>query len=329
MIMTKFLKRTALLLAIPFFIWTGYWTAFAYAIERGIALASGDPQISGSAAQFQVASITGYPQSFSIGITEIEIGTKDSFTWATQEVLVEAKSYQPNRINLDLSDPHSISGSIGSLEIDAELADLSVLFKPNLQLSLGNLEALFKNLVLSFDGLADAEIETMSARIDASANTEKSYQVTAQIENLDLSNILVGLGSDHQTFQNISLSAEVELSRPLDRLALASGSPQVQTLLVHEALINYGETSVLLDAKLVLNKLGTLNGNTNFTVQNWKNLFGLAKNLGYVEPDLEEFFYSILINLASQDGSEDTLTIPLAITNNTVSYGALTLGVLP
>ena len=153
--------------------------------------------------------------------------------------------------------------------------------------------------------------------------------MTAQIENLDLSNILVGLGSDHQTFQNISLSAEVELSRPLDRLALASGSPQVQTLLVHEALINYGETSVLLDAKLVLNKLGTLNGNMNFTVQNWKNLFGLAKNLGYVEPDLEEFFYSILINLASQDGSEDTLTIPLAITNNTVSYGALTLGVLP
>ena len=146
--MTKFLKRTVLLLAIPFFIWTGYWTALAYAIERGIALASGDPQISGSAAQFQVASITGYPQSFSIGITEIEIGTKDSFTWATQEVLVEAKSYQPNRINLDLSDPHSISGSIGSLEINTELADLSVFFKPNLQLSLGNLEALFKNLVL-------------------------------------------------------------------------------------------------------------------------------------------------------------------------------------
>ena len=200
--MTKFLKRTALLIAIPFFIWTGYWTAFAYAIERGISLASGNPQISGTAAQFEVASVTGYPQSFLIGITEIEIGTKDSFTWATQEVLVEAKSYQPNRINLDLSDPHSISGSIGSLEIDAEHADLSVFFKPNLQLSLGNLEALFKNLSLSFDGLPGAEIETMSAHMDASPNTEKNYQLTAQIENLDLSNISLGLGSDYQTFQN-------------------------------------------------------------------------------------------------------------------------------
>jgi hypothetical protein len=51
--------------------------------------------------------------------------------------------------------------------------------------------------------------------------------------------------------------------------------------------------------------------------------------MGYVEPELEDFFYSILINLANQDGSEDSLTIPLAIANNAVSYGALTLGVLP
>jgi hypothetical protein len=64
-------------------------------------------------------------------------------------------------------------------------------------------------------------------------------------------------------------------------------------------------------------------------VQDWKPLFGLAKNMGYVEPDLEDFFYSILISVANQDGSEDSLTIPLAITDNTVSYGALTLGVLP
>ena len=301
----------------------------AYAVERGISLASENPQVSGSEVRFEVASVTGYPKNFTIGITEIEMGAKDRFTWATQEVLVEAKSYQPNRINVDLSKPHSISGSLGSLEIDAELADLSVLFKPNLQLSLGSLEALFKNLTLSFEGLPDAEVETMSARLDASPNTEKNYQLTAQIENLDLSNILVGLGSDYQTFQNISLSAEAELSQPLDRLTMASGAPQLQMLLLREALINYGDISVLLDAKLVSNEAEALNGNINLTVQNWKTLFSLVKNLGYVEPDLEEFFYTILVNLAIQGGSEDTLTIPLTINNNTISFGALTLGVLP
>jgi hypothetical protein len=144
--MTKFLKRFALLIAIPSFIWTCYWTAMAYAVERGISLASDKPQVSGSEVRFEVASVTGYPTNFTIGITEIEIGAKDRLTWATQEVLVEAKSYQPNKINLDLSEPHRISGSLGSLEIDAELADLSVLFKPNLQLSLGSVEALFKDL---------------------------------------------------------------------------------------------------------------------------------------------------------------------------------------
>ena len=227
--MTKFVKRIALLIAIPFFIWTGYWTAFAYAIERGISLASQNPQISGTAAQFEVASVTGYPQNFAIGITEIEIGAKDRFTWATQEVLVEAKSYQPNRINVDLSDPHSISGSIGSLGIDAELADLSVFFKPNLQLSLGNLDANFQNVILSFEGITGAEIETMSAHVSASPNTETNYQVTAQIQNLNLSNMLVGLGSDYQRIQNISLSAEAQLSQPLDRLTMASARRAVET----------------------------------------------------------------------------------------------------
>ena len=53
------------------------------------------------------------------------------------------------------------------------------------------------------------------------------------------------------------------------------------------------------------------------------------KRLGYIEPDLEEFFYTILVNLAIEGGSEDNLTIPLTITNNTISFGALTLGVLP
>jgi len=327
--MTKFVKRIALLIAIPFFIWTGYWTAFAYAIERGISLASQNPQISGTAAQFEVASVTGYPQNFAIGITEIEIRAKDRFTWATQEVLVEAKSYQPNRINVDLSDPHSISGSIGSLGIDAELADLSVFFKPNLQLSLGNLDANFQNVILSFEGIAGAEMETMSAHISASANTETSYQVTAQIQNLNLSNMLVGLGKDYQEIQNISLSAEAQLSQPLDRLTMASGAPQLQMLLLHEALINYGNISVLLDAKLVSNEAGALNGNVNLTVQNWKTLFSLVKRLGYIEPDLEEFFFTILVNLAIEGGSEDSLTIPLTITNNTISFGALTLGVLP
>ena len=327
--MTKFVKRIALLIAIPFFIWTGYWTAFAYAIERGISLASQNPQISGTAAQFEVASVTGYPKNFAIGITEIEIGAKDRFTWATQEVLVEAKSYQPNRINVDLSDPHSISGSIGSLGIDAELADLSVFFKPNLQLSLGNLDANFQNVILSFEGITGAEIETMSAHVSASPNTETNYQVTAQIQNLNLSNMLVGLGSDYQRIQNISLSAEAQLSQPLDRLTMASGAPQLRMLLLHEALINYGDISVLLDAKLVSSEAGALNGNVNLTVQNWKTLFSLVKRLGYIEPDLEEFFYTILVNLAIEGGSEDSLTIPLTITNNTISFGALTLGVLP
>ena len=49
---------------------------------------------------------------------------------------------------------------------------------------------------------------------------------------------------------------------------MASGAPQLQMLLLREALINYGDISVLLDAKLVSSEAGALNGNVNLTVHN-------------------------------------------------------------
>tara|TARA_B110000503_G_C7161520_1_gene419888 strand:+ start:3104 stop:4087 length:984 start_codon:yes stop_codon:yes gene_type:complete len=326
--MRNFIKRSALLIFASLFIWTGYWSAIAYAIEHVISLANENSQISRPKIQFELASVTGYPQNFSIGITEVEMGNKDSFTWATEEIILKAKSYQPNRVSLDLSEPHSVSGSIGAFEIDSEIADLSVLLKPNLQLSLGSIEGFFKILKFSIAERLSAEIETVSFRVDAFPGTEKSYKVIAEMDNLDLSEMLVSLPSDYQMIQNFSIAAEVELTRPLDRRSIGTGFPQLKMLFLHEALINYGATSISLDARLVNKPTDNLDGTINVTIQQWKALFNLAKQLGYVQPNIEEFIYTTLTNLANQDGTEDTLTIPLSVNNNTISYGALTLGVL-
>ena len=325
--MRSFIKRLALLIFASLFIWTGYWSAIAYAIDHVISLANEGSQISRPKMQFELGSVTGYPQNFSIGIAEVEIGNKGSFTWATEEITLKAKSYQPNRVSLDLSEPHSVSGSIGSFGIDSEIADLSVLLKPNLQLSLGSIEAFFKILKFSIAERLSAEIETVSVRVEASPDKEKSYQVIAKMDNLDLSEMLVGLPSDYKIIQNFSIDAEVELTRPLDRRSIGIGFPQLKVLFLHQAVINYGTTSISLDARLVNKPTDNLDGTINVTVQQWKALFNLAKQLGYVQPNLEEFFYTILTDLANQDGTEDTLTIPLSVNNNTISYGALTLGI--
>jgi hypothetical protein len=326
--MRNFIKRSALLILASLFIWTSYWSAIAYAIEHVISLANENSQISRPKIQFELASVTGYPQNFSIGIAEVEIGNEDSFTWATEEIILKAKSYKPNRVSFDLSGPHSVSGSIGSFEIGSEIADLSVLLKPNLQLSLGSIEGFFKNLKFSIAERLRAEIETVSVKVDAVPGTEKSYQVIAEMDNLDLSGMLDGLPSDYQMIQNLSIFAEVELTRPLDRHSIGTGVPQLKMLFLHEAHINYGATSISLDAKLVNTPTKNLDGTINVKIQQWKALFNLAKQLGYIQPNLEEFGYTILTNLANQDETQDTLTIPLSVNNNTISYGALTLGVI-
>ena len=300
----KFLKKTAFLTAFLFFIWTGYWTASAYAIEHGISLAIEDKKVSETEMQFEIASVVGYPQDFSVGFSDIVIGNTNNFKWATEGV------------NLDISKPHSISGPFGSFEVDANVANLAILFQPNFQLSLGNLDGLFEDIILSFSGLPDTRIDTVSARIETSQSDKTSYNVNAEIKGFDLSDILVDLESNYQYISNISFIAEVGLTHPIDRYVLYEAAPKVKVLTLQEALINYGSTSITINGELL-------------KVQGWNKLFNLAKNVGFINPDLEDFFYKVLSDIAKQDGSENTLHLPLNVKNNTVSYGVLTLGVLP
>ena len=325
----KFLKKTAFLTAFPFFIWTGYWTVSAYAIEHGISLAIEDPKVSKAEVQFELASVVGYPQDFSIEFSDIVIGNKGNFEWATKNLNLKAKSYLPNKISLDISKPHSISGPFGSFEVNANVANLVIFFQPNFQLSLGNLDGLFQNISLSFDGLPDARIDTISARVEASRSDKTSYNLSTEIKGFDLSDILVDLKSDYQYIPKISFIAEVGLTHPLDRHVIYKAAPKVKVLTLKEALINYGSTSISINGELAVNNSEKLDGNFTLSVKEWKKLFNLAKEMGFINPDLEEFFYRVLSDIANQDGSENTLHFPLNIKNNTVSYGVLTLGVLP
>ena len=327
--LNKVIKRTAFLLALPFFIWTGYWVASAYAIKKGVSLASENTQIPGLNAQFKIASVMGYPQKFSVGVSDIEVKTRNSFMWKTQEVILEAKSYSPNEVSVNLSEPHRISGSLGSLNMDAGNAKLTALFQPNWQLALGNINLIFEDLRIAYESHWDASIGKASASLKSFPDNTKAYQLNIELEDFNLSDVFEGVPTDYQTIQNVSLVTEVLLTSPLDRLIIGNGAPALQMLLVRKAQFDFGASVVSLDGKLAYDENDTVTGVLNVTVQGWESLFNLAKGVGYIEPNLENLFAMILTDLASQDGISETLTIPLDIQNNKISYGALTLGILP
>ena len=323
------IKRTALLIALPFLIWTGYWAASAYAIKKSILLARENTQVPGLNVQFEVASVTGYPQRFSVGVSEIEVETRNSFIWKTQEVILKAKSYSPNEVSLDLSEPHRISGSLGLLNMDAGNAKLTALFQPNWQLALGNINLIFEDLRIAYESHWDASIGKASARLKSFPDNTRAYQLNIELEDFNLSDVFAGIPTKYQTIQNVSLVTEVLLTSPLDRLIIGNGAPALQMLLVRKAQFDFGASVVSLDGKLAYDENDTVTGVLNVTVQGWESLFNLAKDVGYIEPNLENLFAMILTDLASQDGISETLTIPLDIQNNKISYGALTLGILP
>ena len=328
-ILTKTIGRTAFLFALPFLIWSGYWAASAQAITKGVSLASENTQFPGLGAQFVVAPVTGYPQRFTVGLSEIEIGTQNSFIWKTQGVSLEAKSYLPNEITLELSEPHRISGSLGELDIDAAHAEITALFQPNWRLALGNISLSFNDLKIASINQWGASIGIVLASVKSLPDNTKAYQLSAELKKLNLSDVIVGIPTAYETIHNLSLLAEILLTSPLDRLIFGNGAPELQTLLLQRAQFDLGESLVSVDGKLTYDENGAMTGVVNITVQGWKNLFKLAKDMGYIEPNVENFFAMMLADLAAQDGPGDTLTFPLEIQKNQISYGVLKLGILP
>ncbi len=323
------IRRTAFLFAMPFLIWSVYWATSAYAIKKGISLVSENTQFPGLNAQFEVAPVTGYPQRFTVGLSDIEIGTKNGFIWKTQGLILDAKSYLPNEVTLEMSEPHRISGSLGELDIDVGHAEIIALFQPNWRLALGNINLSFKSLRIASANQWNVNIGTVLASVKALPDNSNAYQISAELLNFNLSDVIVGVPAKYQTIQNLSLLSEVLLTSPLDRLIIGNGAPTLQRLLLQKSQFDFGTSLISVDGELAYDKDRALIGIMNIEVQGWKDLFTLAKDVGYIKPNLENFFAMILADLAAQEGSDDTLRIPLNIQNNRISYGALNLGILP
>lgn len=323
----KLLRRVAFLLILPCLIWSGYWAATAYALKKGVAIA-GETQIPGLDAQFKLAALTGYPTRFDIGLTDILLSADNSLTWVTEGVTADAKSYAPNAITLDLSQAHRLSGTLGTIDIDAAQAAITLLVQPNLRLPLGHLTIEASALNLTAPNSWRAHITALLASFAPHPQTPQTYQISANVQALDLSDVLKHLPENYHVIQRVKVDGAVLLSGSLDRLVLENGLPEARQIAVQNAQFDFGSAQISIAGQLAYDTAKTATGTLNISVEGWQDLFQLAKDLGYVAPNLEGFFTTVLTDLDAQDGMENSLTIPLTIQNDKISYGALNFGVL-
>lgn len=317
------------IIAAPIILWSGYWATAAYAFEQGVHLAVREARKSGVSARFQEISVRGYPTQFEMGVSDISVGVENTLTWETQKAVLHTASFKPNEISLDLSETHQINGSFGATTIVTKQAKLSVLFRPSWLIPLGKIALQAEDMAIDHADGFKANLGSIFAIVTSYADPNEAYNLAAELENISLGNLWPHLPPAYQSVQAFRLNSDVLFDAAWDRTAMSRGVPALQKIVLNEIRFDFGDANISATGQLTHEPSFGPTGQINLSVQGWQSLFELAKSLGYVAPNLEDMFFTLLTDLTAQTGSSDTITLPLTLQNGRVSYGALTFGTLP
>lgn len=309
-------------------LWSAYWFAGAFAIQQATALASDEARRVGVTAAFVKAPVTGYPTRFAISLADLTV-SRDSLIWQTQAVQVDAESHRPFDIALDLSEPHRIAGRFGGLEIDTSEARVTVLFRPQWDLPLGEIVLDATDVVIGSQAQWRIDMTQVRSELRQDTVSEATYRVTAAIDNVALDGLFADLPPEYRFVPELRLDGILDFDRAWDRSLVQGHTPFLEELALSRAAFRLGSSTIIVQAHLTRDQSTAVSGTATVTVEGWRTLFDQALERGYLDPQLASFFLPMLTALASQQAPETELTLPLRIQDGTVFFGAVALGVLP
>ncbi|MBK1637309.1 hypothetical protein CKO19_16480 [Rhodovulum adriaticum] len=325
---SRIVRWFVVLAVLPIALWSGYWVAGAYTLEQATARAFNEARRAGAAAEFDEAAVSGYPTRFATSLADISV-SGENLVWQTQAVMIDAESHRPFDIALDLSEPHRIAGRFGDLGVDASEAQVTALFRPEWELPLDRIALDATEVFVNFSDQGRIDMTRVLSALQQDPDSMTTYRVAAAIEDMVLNGLLVDLPPDYHIIPEVRLDGLLRFDRAWDRSVLEEGAPLLVELVLSRAAFEFGSSAITLQAQLSRDQHAAVSGTVNVTVQGWRSLFDLALEVGYIDLELESFFLPILQELASQEVPETELSLPLRIEDGTVSFGAITLGMLP
>lgn len=310
-------------------LWGGYWTYAASTIEDKIELALGldhsDPHT-----KVENVSVSGFPSKFDIQLTGISTTTAQGITWATPLARLVMASYDPSRIDIDLSQPHAIGGSWGEFALTTEGARIIALLNPDAQFALADLRFALESPALLKEGKAFSRAEKIIAVSTLNgAEGPNVFQVETEFTGVDLANLIEGLPDRYSRLGPVQGLVDVYFSKPWD-LSVATGSaPSYTGAVLRRARATFGESTLTLSGKLALNADGKVTGQVTAVIDDWRPLLDVPLEMGRIDAETRDIIAEMLTDVEALNGTIGQLTLPLTIQEGRVTYGMLTLGVIP
>jgi len=312
------------LLATPVMLWSAYWGAAAFALKHGTdtLLRSQLPQhLNG---QVSHTEVRGYPTRFQLHLSDVALHNEGTFSWTSPSLQVEAPSYSPQTVNIEIASPQHIRSRWGDLELTTADSRITVLVRPALALPLATAQVVLDQALIAHAAGWQVRLEHLMIALEDTASPG-TYDMRIGVTALDLSDLLPELPPSHRILPAIFASVELGFARDWDRTLMEAGTPDLRRATIQEAGFAIGSSQITISGYLDVTENNTLSGQLALNVTAWRELISVLRQVRYLDPDVADLITEFL---ADQNAS-DQIVIPLELRDGRVQFGIFTLGVLP
>ena len=310
-------------------LWSAYWVVAASFIKDKIEVAffRGAPGLEMS---LEDASVSGFPSTFDVELKNVSIASREGFTWSTPGASLMAASLDPTRIDIDLSQPQAIGGRWGEMTLKTTEAKVIALFGKTSQLPLQDLRFALGGFDLTHANGNGLTAEKVIAVIKNREGEDPGvYRVETEVTGADISRLLPGLPKEYQRLGPVVAVLDAFYTSGWDVEAARGSVPTFRGAILQQAKAGFGNSDLTLTGKLQLDPENTISGEVTLTVTNWRDLLGLARATGKIDAEAEQVFADMLADVEALSGKPGTLELALSIRKGSITYGILTLGLIP
>jgi hypothetical protein len=311
-------------------LYSGYWYSASRTLQGQATAGLVDLRAAGLA-NFDTISVSGFPSRFDVTVDAPEFTSADGqLGWTAEQANIHALSYQPNHIITIFPETQVLK--IGREKITVRSPDLraSAVFGLSPDLPLDRATLVGSDIGAESSAGWTAGLSTLRAAIRQGA-TPEAPEIGLDMSDLavkgQLAELLLRAGLPALA-EHARLDAIIGLHRPIDRNTPLSGI-KPRSADIRSVELDWNGVEIRGRGALIVLGSGQLDGRIDLDIRQWQRLLGLIRELGAVQPNMENGLRQMLSLMAAGSGDPDTLRLPLIFAAGRMSLGPVPLGSAP
>lgn len=315
-------------------LWGGYWYVGSSATERAFAAWVADRQADGWVAEAADIATRGFPNRFDTIFTDLELADPNTgLSWVAPEFQILALSYKPNHVVAVWPGTQVIATPEQRVEFSGSDVKGSIIVAPTADLSLERSSIVLADITMSSTAgwtssmergqLATRRLENGNNRHEVYFEATNLTPASSFVQSLDANDLLPPV------FEGITLRANVDFTAPWDRAAIETARPQISYIDLNEMKAKWGELELWLAGEVDVDAQGIPTGNVTVKARNWRQMIEIARASGTLAPELVSTVTGALQFVAGLSGDENTLDVPLRLSDGRMFLGPIPIGTAP